>query len=450
MVIHTEKTIGFNKSVNGGVSFGTATTAISNIKGIRETGVMKNMRVNSFPVMAVDISGGPNNGTIYIVWTNIGTPGINSGTNKSVYIIKSTNGGTSWSTPVRVNQGPFADGKEAYIPWITCDIKTGALAVIFYDDRNTSSASCETWVAYSTDAGTTWTDFRVSDVSFTPNPIPGMAGAYMGDYLGITSKGGMVYPCWTDTRNGLYMTYVSPFNMGLNAYFTVSDQTVCTGTSVTFTDQSTGPPTSWSWSFPGGTPATATGIGPHTITYNTPGIYDVSLTVADGSGTDTETRTGYITVQNVFADFSGTPTTVAYGGNVTFTDNSTCSPTAWSWSFPGGTPATATGAGPHVITYNTDGTYDVSLTVTKGGSNDTELKTGYITVLPQNFIMTNGTVTTCSGTFTDSGGPSGDYGNEENLTETFYPSTPNSNIRFTFNTFNTEATYGFPFYLRWL
>ncbi len=122
----TEDGIGFAKSTNGGVSFGTPFKAISNIKGIRETGVLKSMRVNSFPVMAVDISGGPNNGTIYIVWTNIGTPGTNTGTNKSVYIIKSTNGGTSWSTPVKVNQGAFTNGKEAYSPWITCDIETGA------------------------------------------------------------------------------------------------------------------------------------------------------------------------------------------------------------------------------------------------------------------------------------------------------------------------------------
>ena len=164
------------------------------------------------------------------------------------------------------------------------------------------------------------------------------------------------------------------------------------------------------------------------------------MTVGDGIDTDTETKTGYITVQNVFANFSGTPTTVVIGNTVTFTDNSTCNPTAWSWSFPGGTPATATGVGPHVITYNTLGTYDASLTVTKGGSNDTELKTGYITVTPPEFNMTNGTVTTCTGNFYDSQGPSADYNNGENFTMTFYPSTTNSMIRFTFNTFNTEAT----------
>lgn len=206
-----EKAIGFNKSVNGGATFGTAIKAITNIKGIRNTGVLKSMRVNSFPSMSVDISGGPDNGNIYIVWSNIGAPGVNTGTNKSVYIIKSTNGGNSWSTPVRVNQGLFQNGKEAFFPWISCDPATGYLYVIFYDDRNTSSASCEAWVAISQDAGDTWEDFRVSDVSFTPSPIPGLAADYFGDYLGISAYNGRVYPCWTDNRSGAAKTYVSPF-----------------------------------------------------------------------------------------------------------------------------------------------------------------------------------------------------------------------------------------------
>jgi len=438
-----ETAIGFAKSTDGGVSFPAATRIISNIKGIRTTEVSKNHRVNSFPVMAVDISGGPNNGNIYIVWTNIGTPGINTGTNISVYMIRSTNGGTSWSTPVRVNQGPNLNGKEAYFPWISCDPETGVLSVVFYDDRNTTSTQCEVFAAYSPDAGVTWTDFQVSDVSFTPAAIPGLAGGYMGDYLGITSKGGKVYPCWTDNRGGLYMTYVSPFELGLNAGFISNNTTICTGTGITFTDISTGPPTSWTWSFPGGTPGSFIGKVPPAITYGTPGTYDVSLTVSDGITNDTETKINFITVKNVIAEFSGTPATVVVGNSVTFTDNSSCSPETWEWSFPGGTPAAFTGQTPPPIVYSSLGTYDVSLTVTKPGGSDTRTKTGYITVTPPVFNMTNGSVTTCTGDFYDSGGPAGAYQNNENFTETFYPSTPGSLIRFTFTSFTTESGYDF-------
>ncbi|MEI6455300.1 MAG: BACON domain-containing carbohydrate-binding protein [bacterium] len=436
-----ETAIGFAKSTNGGISYPAATRIISNIKGIRYSVVSKNHRVNSFPVMAVDISGGPNNGNIYIVWTNIGVPGTNTGTNRSVYMIRSTNGGSTWSTPVRVNQGPNVAGKEAYFPWISCDPETGVLSVVFYDDRNVSSTQCEVFTAYSTDAGNTWTDFKVSDVAFTPSPIPGLAGGYMGDYLGITSKGGKVYPCWTDNRGGLYMTYVSPFELGLNAGFTANNTLICIGSGVTFTDLSTGPPTSWTWSFPGGTPSSYSGKFPPAIVYSTPGSYDVSLTVSDGVTTDTETKTGYITVKNVIADFTGTPTNVVVGNNVTFSDNSSCSPTSWTWSFPGGTPSSYSGQTPPAITYSTLGTYDVSLTVTNASGSDTKTKTGYITVSPPVFIMTNGSITTCTGDFYDSGGPANNYQNNETFVETFYPTTPGSMIRFIFTSFATELDY---------
>ena len=79
------------------------------------------------------------------------------------------------------------------------------------------------------------------------------------------------------------------------------------------------------------------------------------------------------------ADFSGTPTTVCEGGTVSFTDLSSDSPTSWSWSFPGGTPSTSTAQNP-TVTYNTAGTYNVTLTATNAFGSDPETKTGYITV----------------------------------------------------------------------
>ena len=126
-------------STDGGNNFGASSRIITNIKGIRNTGVSKNMRVNSFPSMAVDISGGTNNGNMYLVWTNVGVPGVNSGTNLSVYMSRSTDGGANWSTAIRVNDGPNDPGKEAYFPWITCDPATGTIAVVYYDDRDVSS-----------------------------------------------------------------------------------------------------------------------------------------------------------------------------------------------------------------------------------------------------------------------------------------------------------------------
>ena len=209
-----ENAIGMAKSVNGGATFDPAVRIIGNIKGIRNSGTTKNMRVNSFPVAAVDISEGPYRGAIYVVWANIGVPGVNTGNDIDVYMIRSFDGGSTWSNPIRVNQDPPGLGKTHFFPWITCDPVTGNISIVFYDDRNTTSAQCETWVATSFDGGDTWSDFKVSDVAFTPAPIPGLAYGYFGDYLGITATNMRAYPVWTDNRSGYAMSYVSPIDLG--------------------------------------------------------------------------------------------------------------------------------------------------------------------------------------------------------------------------------------------
>jgi hypothetical protein len=206
--ISDEKAIGFSKSTDGGATYSAPVKAIDNIRGIRVTGCGKSMRANSFPSMCVDNSFGPNRGTIYIVWPNVGEPGTNTGTDVDIYMIKSGNGGATWSAPVKVNASTAGAGKKHYFSWITCDPKTGTLNVIFYDDRNVSSTQVEAWVATSCDAGVNWIDFRVSDVAFTPNV--GTSG-YFGDYLGISSYDNVVYPVWTDNRTGTALAYTSPF-----------------------------------------------------------------------------------------------------------------------------------------------------------------------------------------------------------------------------------------------
>lgn len=85
-------------------------------------------------------------------------------------------------------------------------------------------------------------------------------------------------------------------NMDLVADFEASDVILATGASINFTDKTLGTPTSWSWEFEGGTPATSTDQNPQNIAYNEEGIYQVRLTVSDGTNTDIETKTYFILV----------------------------------------------------------------------------------------------------------------------------------------------------------
>ncbi|MEY3049781.1 MAG: hypothetical protein RL365_1819 [Bacteroidota bacterium] len=82
------------------------------------------------------------------------------------------------------------------------------------------------------------------------------------------------------------------------------------------------------------------------------------------------------------ADFTSTRTTICVGDTLQFTDDSYNLVNGWNWTFSGGTPATSTSQNP-IVVYNSPGIYNVSLTATDGGTNDTETKNNFIRVLPE-------------------------------------------------------------------
>ena len=80
------------------------------------------------------------------------------------------------------------------------------------------------------------------------------------------------------------------------------------------------------------------------------------------------------------ADFTANPTAICQGSTVTYTDASTGA-ASWDWTFTGGIPATATGVGPHVVTYPTAGSFGAELEVTNLFGSDTEVQAGIVTVI---------------------------------------------------------------------
>ena len=107
-----------------------------------------------------------------------------------------------------------------------------------------------------------------------------------------------------------YSSEVDIISGGVIANFSANDNTICSGGSVTFTDLSIGPPTSWTWSFPAVTPALFRAGTPPDLLYCSGQLMMSHLTVPMTACSDTETKTGYITVSGLDADFSGTPTTI--------------------------------------------------------------------------------------------------------------------------------------------
>ena len=221
--------------------------------------------------------------------------------------------------------------------------------------------------------------------------------------------------------------------------FTASNTAIFEGSSVQFTNTTSGNYISSSWTFEGGNPATSTTANPN-VTYNTHGTYDATLTIIDVNGCSiSTTKQDYISVYEAtapVADFVASETYVTIGSPVSFTDQSANIPTSWSWTFEGGSPATSTEQNP-TVTYDEPGEYTVTLVASNAYGSSTETKTAYIEVVAS-VTMSNETLYVCGGTYKDPGGD-GDYGNNANYTQTIYPSTDGAMIRLTFTSFSLQA-----------
>jgi PKD repeat protein len=117
------------------------------------------------------------------------------------------------------------------------------------------------------------------------------------------------------------------FYIGLSApkaTLSASETQICQKFCLSFFDSSTNNPTSWQWSFPGGTPSSSTSQNPLSVCYSSPGTYDVTLITTNASGTDTVTLTDFITVNST----PSVPAIIQNGFNLTSTPAST-----YQWQF---------------------------------------------------------------------------------------------------------------------
>jgi PKD repeat protein len=151
---------------------------------------------------------------------------------------------------------------------------------------------------------------------------------------------------------------------------------------VQFTNLSSGDFNLNLWSFGDGLTSTLTSPA---HTYTAVGVYTVSLTISGLGGTDTLTRTNYITVteQPPVPDFTASPLAGQVPLTVVFTDTSTGPVSAWLWDFGDGITSTLENPS---HTYTVSDTFTVSLTVSGPGGSDTEVKVNYIQVSEEPII----------------------------------------------------------------
>jgi len=174
----------FDKSTDGGLSWGTD-KFVSNIPGGWDFDVPGIYRCNGLPITACDTSQSPYRGNIYINWSDQRN-GID---NTDIFFARSTDGGNSWSAPKKVNDDN--SNRHQFFTWMTIDQTNGAIYIVFYDRRNTSGNATDVYVARSTNGGESFTNFKVSQSSFTPS-----ASIFFGDYTNIAAFNKKVYPIW--------------------------------------------------------------------------------------------------------------------------------------------------------------------------------------------------------------------------------------------------------------
>lgn len=166
--------------------------------------------------------------------------------------------------------------------------------------------------------------------------------------------------------------------------FVTENVAVMVGDTVIFTDLTLNYPIAWSWQFGDGDNSEEQNPKK---TYAESGIYSVSLTTTNTSGSDIEAKTDYIVVSQTgeapVAGFSVDEEIIEEGTTVNFTDLSANSPTSWSWDFGDG--GTSAGQNPS-YTFNSPGVYTIQLTASNNYGSTTEIKEGFITVNESDII----------------------------------------------------------------
>jgi len=181
-----DEAIYFDRSTDGGRTWLEEDSRIADQPGGWAFDIPGLGRANGMPITAVDLSKGPHRGTVYVNWADQR----HGESDTDVWLIRSEDGGTSWSQPLRVNDDP--PGKHQFFTWMTVDPTDGAIYIVFYDRRAYEDAQTDVFLAWSTDGGRSFTNRKISQSPFHP-----VRGIFFGDYNHISAYGGQVRPIWT-------------------------------------------------------------------------------------------------------------------------------------------------------------------------------------------------------------------------------------------------------------
>jgi PKD repeat protein len=211
-------------------------------------------------------------------------------------------------------------------------------------------------------------------------------------YVVFRNRSGYGQKLYIDNVN---ITGVNVTTAPTASFTSTPTNTACTGQTVQYTSTSTGSPTSYSWSFPGGTPSTSTAQNP-VVTYATAGTYNVSLQVTNSLGTNTSNQTGYITVNTTPTLGTITPADRCGAGTLTLGAAAANGTVSWYSAQTGGN-ALGTGTSWTTPSISSTTTYYVSVSANGCTSSRTSV---IATVKPIPTVTNPGNKLFCIGTAT--------------------------------------------------
>jgi len=201
--------IGYTKSTDGGITM-SAPTKIRRVNTDWWPMIADiNIAIPVAPWGCVDITGGPFDGNIYIAYANCDTANY-AYEDYNIEFIKSTDGGTTWTEPIFINDDGHGPGSmfDQFMPWLFCN-EEGTLIIVFYDQRQDTlnHKNFDLYAAYSFDGGETFTiNQRITEVSSNPDNMKveyskkAKAGK-IGEYVCVTAYYDHINAIWTDGRN---------------------------------------------------------------------------------------------------------------------------------------------------------------------------------------------------------------------------------------------------------
>lgn len=192
-------TIRYDADGTGPGAYVTQSTITTNVGGFRPIPAQPSRTIDAQVDLEYDSSGGVNNGNLYMLYTQAANTTTND---TNIVFRRSTDNGLTFSNELKINDD--VSTMSQFFGRLAVDQKTGWLASVWYDARNSASNNTvELWGSMSFDGGLSWaSNFKISDgITSCVAATIGNDGNECGDYIALDFFDGKLVTSWADSSN---------------------------------------------------------------------------------------------------------------------------------------------------------------------------------------------------------------------------------------------------------